>query len=87
MYSYLGKDDTGNNKAKGINKNVTEDITQKEYKNMLFEKKQMRHKKKKIIIIINKSHQLGTFKNNKVSLSCFDDTRYALDNEINTLAY
>ena len=55
---------------------------------MLFEKKQMRRKmKKKIIIIINKSHQLGTFKNNKVSLSCFDDTRYALDNEINTLAY
>ena len=47
MYSYLGKDDTGNNKAKGINKNVTEDITQKEYKNMLFEKKQMRRKMEK----------------------------------------
>ena len=44
----------------------------------------MRRKMKKKI---NKSHQLGTFKNNKVSLSCFDDTRYALDNEINTLAY
>ena len=54
---------------------------------MLFEKKQMKRKMKKKIIIINKSHQLGTFKNNKVSLSCFDDTRYALDNEINTLAY
>ena len=67
MYSYLGKDDTGNNKAKGINKNVTEGITQKEYKNMLFEKKQMRRKMKKKRKRKNKSHQLGTFRNNKVS--------------------
>ena len=37
--------------------------------------------------IQNTSHQLGTFKINKISSSRFDDTRYALDNEISTLAY
>ena len=54
IYSYIEKDDTGNNKATGINKNVTEDMTQKECKNMLFEKKQMRCKMKRIQ---SKSHQ------------------------------
>ena len=34
-----------------------------------------------------KNHDLGTFEINKISLSCFDDKRYILENGINTLAY
>ena len=47
-----------------------------EYRNKVFEKKQTRHKVKKIQI---KYHQLGIFQFNKISLSCFDDKRYILD--------
>ena len=31
-------------------------------------------------------HQIGIYDLNKISLSCFDDKRYALDDEINILA-
>ena len=32
-------------------------------------------------------HETGTYDINKISLSCFDDKRYILDDGINTLAY
>ena len=31
--------------------------------------------------------EIGTYDVSKISLSCFDDKRYVLDNAINTLAY
>ena len=34
-----------------------------------------------------KKHKIGTYEVNKISLSCFDDKRFILDNEINNLAY
>ena len=34
-----------------------------------------------------KNHNFGTYKTNKISLSCFDDKRYILNDGINTLAY
>ena len=34
-----------------------------------------------------KKHKIGTYEIDKISLSCFDDKRFVLDNEINTLAY
>ena len=34
-----------------------------------------------------KKHKIGTYKIDKISLSCFDDKRFVLDNEIHTLAY
>ena len=34
--------------------------------------------------IQNKKHKLGTYEINKISLSCFDDKRYVLDNGIYT---
>ena len=37
--------------------------------------------------IKSKNHILGTYETNKRSLSCFDDKRYILRNEINILAY
>ena len=37
--------------------------------------------------IQSKKHKLGTYEIDKISLSCFDDKRYVLDNEIHALAY
>ena len=35
--------------------------------------------------IQNKKHKLGTHETDKISLSCFDDKRYALDDGIHTV--
>ena len=37
--------------------------------------------------IQNKLHKIGTYEVFKISLSCFDDKRYILDNDSNSLAY
>ena len=42
---------------------------------------------KKLKIIQSKKHKLGTYEIDKISLSCFDDKRYVLDDGIRTLAY
>ena len=34
-----------------------------------------------------KKHKIGTYEIDKISLSCFDDKRYVLDDAVNTLAY
>ena len=34
-----------------------------------------------------KKHRIGTYEIDKISLSCFDDKRYLLDDGIHTLAY
>ena len=34
-----------------------------------------------------KKHKRGTYEIDKISLSCFDDKRYVLDDGVNTLAY
>ena len=37
--------------------------------------------------IQSKKHKLGTYEIDKISLSCFDNKRYLLDDGIYTLAY
>ena len=37
--------------------------------------------------IQSKKHKLETYEFDKISLSCFDDKRYVLDDEIYTLSY
>ena len=37
--------------------------------------------------IQSKKHKMGTYKINKISLSCFDDKRFVLNDAIHTLAY
>ena len=37
--------------------------------------------------IQSKKHKLGTYEIDKISLSCFDDKRYVLDDGIRRLAY
>ena len=34
-----------------------------------------------------KKHKIGTYEIDKISLSCFDDKRFVLDDGVNTLAY
>ena len=80
MYSLIASDDKEINKAKGVNKK----IRNKEYHDVLFDKKVVRHKMKRIQSVL---HSVGTKDINKISLSCFDDKRYVLDDGINTLAY
>ena len=79
MYSLLAHNDLKINKAKRINLK----LRHQEYVDVLKCKKIMRHKMKRIL---SEKH-VGTYCLNKVSLSCFDDKRYILDNGINTLAY
>ena len=47
-------------------------------------KKIVRHKMKRMQ---SELHRIGTYDINKISLSCFDDKRFILDDGINTLAY
>ena len=37
--------------------------------------------------IQSKKHKLGTYENDEISLTCFDDKRYVLDDGIQTLDY
>ena len=37
--------------------------------------------------IQSKKHKIGTYEINKISLSCFDDKRFVLDDGIHTPAY
>ena len=37
--------------------------------------------------IQSRLHKIGTYNVCKVSLPCFDDKRYVLDNDVNTLVY
>ena len=34
-----------------------------------------------------KKHKIGTYEIDKISLSCFDDKKYVLDDGVHTLAY
>ena len=37
--------------------------------------------------IQSKNHKLGTYEIDKISLSCFNDKKYVLDDGIDTLSY
>ena len=85
MYSYMKDDRKGGKTAKGIKKNViNNNIKHENYKQTLFENKQMHHKMK---TIRSQNHKLGSYEINKVSLSCFDDKRYILENGHESYAY
>ena len=85
MYSYMKDNQKGGKTAKGIKKNVIKNnIKHDDYKETLFNNKQMYHKMK---TIRSENHQLGSYELNKVSLSCFDDKRYIHKDGINSYAY
>ena len=80
MYSLIAENDLEVNKAKGVNV----ELKHKEYFDVLFGKKVVRPKMKRIL---SEKHKIGSYDINDISLSCFDDKRYVLDDGINTLAY
>ena len=85
MYSYIKDNQKGGKTAKGIKKSVIkEDITHENYKDTLFNKKQLHHKMK---TIRSENHELNSYEINKVSLSCFDDKRYILEDGKTSYAY
>ena len=68
------------NTAKGVSIATEFD----EFKDVLFNKKIIKQKMKRIQ---SKKHKLGTYEIDKISLSCFDNKRYVLDDEIHPLSY
>ena len=85
MYSYV-KDNGKNEKtAKGVRKYVIKkNITHENYKDCLLNRKQMLHSMR---TIRSECHQIGSYQLNKISLSCFDDKRYTLEDGITSYAY
>ena len=85
MYSYIKHNNQNSKTAKGIKKIVIKkDIKHEDYKNTLFDNKQMYHTMK---TIRSDAHQLRSYELNKVSLPCFNDKRYILHNGIKSYAY
>ena len=69
-----------NSKSERVNKNVVKNIRHKEFVDVLFNKKMIRHKMERIQSKLNSIEAYDTF---KFFWSCFDDKRYG----INSLAY
>ena len=80
MYSIKKIDGKEHNTAKGVHIETEFD----NFKDVLFNKKIIRHKMKRIQ---SKKHKLGTYKTDRISLSCFDNKRYVLDDGIHNLSY
>ena len=85
MYSYVKENNKEVKTAKGNKKCVVKNnIKHEDYKKTLFNKLQIHHKMK---TIRSEKHQLGSYEINKVSLSCFDDKRYILEDGKSSYAY
>ena len=80
MYSLISVDNEEVTKAKGVNKK----LRHKEFVSVLYNKKVIRHNIKRIQ---SKLHKIETYDVCKISLSCFDDKRYVLDDGVDTLVY
>ena len=80
MYYIKDIDGKECNAAKGVS--ITTEFDK--FKDFLFNEKITKHKMKRIE---SRKHKLGTYEIDKVSLSCFDDKRNALDDGIFSLAY
>ena len=80
MYTIKENDGKESNTAKGVNTSTEFN----EFKDVLFNKKIIRHKMRRIQA---KNHKIGTYQIDKILLSCFDDKRLILDDGIHTLAY
>ena len=70
-------------KGKGMNRNVVVTKSHNEYKDVLLNKKCLRHSMNRIQ---SKHHKIGTYEINKISLSCFDDKIYIQSNGYDGLA-
>ena len=80
MYFMKNIDSIESNTAKGVN--IATEFN--EFKDTLFNKKVVRHKMR---TNQSKKYKIRTYEVNKILLSCFDNKRFVLDNDIYTLAY
>ena len=80
MYSMKNIDGKESNTAKRVN--VATEFN--EFKDTLFNKKVLKHKMRRIQ---GKKDKMGIYEINKISLSCFDDKRFVLNDGIHTFAY
>ena len=74
MYS-IKKYDNESSTAKGVN--IATEFN--EFKDVLFNKKIIRHKIKRMQA---KKHKIGTYEIDKISLSCFDEKTFVLDDGV-----
>ena len=72
MYSLVDVDVDKSKIAKGVNRGVVRGVSHKEFVDVLFGGKLIKHNIKRIQ---NKLHRIATFDVFKISLSCFDDKR------------
>ena len=80
MYSVKKINGRESSTTKGVN--IATEFN--EFKDVLFNKKVIRHKMKRIQA---KKHKIGTYEIDKIFLSSLDDKRYVLDDGVNTLTY
>ena len=82
MFSYLVDDSSEHKKAKNVNRNAVAPISHNGYKDVLLNKKCLRHSINKIQ---RRSHKIETYEINKITL-CFDDKIYIQKNGCDGLA-
>ena len=80
MSSIKNIDKKESNTAKGVN--IAPEFN--EFKGTLLNNKIMRHKMRRIQA---KKHKVGTYEIDKISLSCFHDKRFVLNDGIYTFTY
>ena len=73
-----------NNCEKSVHKGHSFNFKSSAFKDVINNRKVVRHSMKKII---SKNHKIYTQDGNKISLSCFDDKRHIKDDGIYTLAF
>ena len=83
MYSNLVDDKSEHKKARGVNGNIVATISSNEYRDVLLNKKCLRHSMNRTK---SKGHKIGIYEINKISLSCFNDEIYIQNNECDGLA-
>ena len=84
MYSYLVADNSEHKKSKGVNNNVIATTSDNECKDVLLNKKCLRHSMNRIQ---GTYHKIGTYEINKISLSCLDDKIYIQNSGYDGLAH
>ena len=83
MYLYLVNDNSKHEKAKSVHRNVVAKIFHNKYKDILLNKKCLRHSMNRIK---SKDQKIGTCEINKISLSCFDEKTYIQNDGYDGLA-
>ena len=85
MYSYVKENGKGGMTAKGVKKYVIRNkLTHENFKDVISSRGRMRHN---MNTIRSTKHTIGTYETRKVTLSCFDDKRYLLEDGVTSYAY